>query len=77
MGLINNILESGIFPNKLKIFKVISIYKKSESTNLKIYWPIIAQIPTLKTSVFNENYIPKNFKYEFLHKNNMEYTKIL
>ena len=38
--IVNQSLNTGIFPDKLKCAKVIPIYKKGDNTNLDIYRPI-------------------------------------
>ena len=38
--IINQMLKSGIFPDSLKISKIVPLYKKDDDTNLSIYRPI-------------------------------------
>ena len=44
--IINQSLETGIFPNAFKTSKVIPIYKKGDKANLKNYRPI-SMLPTI------------------------------
>ena len=44
--MVNASLCSGIFPNCLKLARIVSIYKKADPMNMSNYWPI-ALLPTL------------------------------
>lgn len=66
LHLINSSLISGIFPDKLKISKVIPVYKKGETTNLKNYRPI-SVLPSI-SKIFET--VMCNRLVSYLEKNN-------
>ena len=68
--LINDSLRSGKFPDKLKIAKVIPLYKKNERDNFDNYRPI-SLLPVF-SKVF-EKIVHKQI-YEYFQSNNLFYT---
>ena len=53
----NQILTTGIFPDKLKIAKVVPIYKKGEHTQLCNYRPIY-MLPAISKVIEKNNVFP-------------------
>ena len=84
--LINQVLNTGIFPNELKIAKVIPIFKKDDPTLLKNYRPIsllstlskvIEKIIFTQLSLyFNENKLIFDDQYGFRSKHSTEYASL-
>ena len=68
--IINQILNSGIFPEKLKIAKVIPIHKKDDNKLFNNYRPI-SLLPVMSKIV--EKCIYKQL-YDYFQKNNMFYA---
>ena len=68
--IVNQFLNTGIFPDKLKCAKVIPIYKKGGNTNLDNYRPI-SILPTVST--FLERVIFDQL-YAHFHQNNLLYS---
>ena len=68
--IVNQSLNTGIFPDKLKCAKVIPIYKKGDNTNLDNYRPI-SILPTVSTIlervIFDQLYV-------HFHQNNLLYS---
>ena len=62
--IINQSLNTGIFPQKLKLAKVIPIYKKGEKTKLQNYRPI-SLLPSI-SKIFER--VVFNQPYEYLEK---------
>ena len=54
--LINQMLTTGIFPDKLKIAKVVPLYRKGDNTLFSNYRPI-SILPSLK-KIFTRNCMP-------------------
>ena len=84
--IINQSLKSGIFPNKLKIAKVIPIFKKDDKHDLNNYRPI-SLLPTISKvfervvhmqlfQYFTDNDLFYNYQYGFRKKHSTE-TAIL
>ena len=84
--LINQVLYSGIFPDKLKIAKVIPIFKKDDPSLFENYRPI-SLLPTIPKvlekqifiqlySYFNENNFLNDNQYGFRAKYSTEYATI-
>ena len=65
--IINQMLESGFFPDSLKIAKVIPLYKKGNINSITIY-RLISLLPTLST-VFER--VIFNQLYTYLDHNNL------
>ena len=65
--LINLSLLNGIFPSKLKLAKVVPIYKKNEDTNISNYRPI-SLLPTF-SKIFEK--VVFSQMYEYLTENNI------
>ena len=84
--LINQVLNTGIFPDELKIAKVIPLFKKDDPTLLKNYRPIsllstIAKVMekiifTQLSSYFNENKLIFDNPYGFRPKHSTEYAAL-
>ena len=84
--LINQVLNTCIFPDELKIAKVIPIFKKDDPTLLKIYRPIsllstlskvIEKIIFTQLSLyFNENKLIFDHQYGFRPKHSTEYAAL-
>ena len=84
--LINQVLNTGIFPDELKIAKVIPIFKKDDPTLLKNYRPIslllklskvIEKIIFTQLSLyFNENKLIFDNQYGFRPKHSTEYAAL-
>ena len=68
--IVNQSLNTGIFPDKLKCAKVIPIYKNGDNTNLDNYRPI-SILPTV--SKFLERVIFDQL-YAHFHQNNLLYS---
>ena len=68
--LINESFSSGIFPDKLKIAKVITLHKKGSTDNPSNYRPI--SLLSIFSTIF-EKVMHKRL-YEFLEKNNVLYS---
>ena len=60
--LINQVLYSGIFPDKLKIAKVIPIFKKDDPSLFENYRPI-SLLPTIPKVLEKQNL----FLYNYIH----------
>ena len=67
--IINQSLVTGIFPNKLKIAKVLPLFKKDDPTIMDNYRPI--SLLTAISKLF-EKVVFSQF-YEYFHKNNLFY----
>lgn len=67
LHLINSSLISGIFPDKLKISKVVPVHKKGETTDIQNYRPI-SILPAF-SKIFEKAMF--NRLAEFLEKNNL------
>ena len=65
--IINQMLMTGIFPNLLKISKVIPLYKKDDNTNMSNYRPI-ALVPSI-SKIFEKVILLQLTKY--LDENNL------
>ena len=65
--IINQMLESGIFPDDLKIAKIIPLYKKGNINSITNYRPI-SLLPTL-SNVFER--VIFNQLYTYLNHNNL------
>ena len=65
--IINQSLNTGIFPQKLKLAKVIPIHKKGEKTKLQNYRPI-SLLPSI-SKIFER--VVFNQLYEYLEKHNL------
>ena len=68
--IVNQSLSSGIFPNKLKIAKVIPIFKKDDTHLLNNYRPI-SLLPTI-SKVFEK--VVQEQLTEFLNVNKLLYN---
>ena len=84
--LINQVLNTGIFPDELKIAKVIPLFKKDDPKLLKNYRPI-SLLPTISKVVekiiftqlstyFNENKLIFDNQYGFRPKHSTEYAAL-
>ena len=84
--LINQVLYSGVFPDKLKIAKVIPIFKKDDPSLFENYRPI-SLLPTISNvleklffmqiySYFNEKKFLNDNQYRFRAKYSTEYAAI-
>ena len=84
--LINQVLNTGIFPDELKIAKVIPLLKKDDPKLLKNYRPI-SLLPTISKVVekitftqlstyFNENKLIFDNQYGFRPKHSTEYAAL-
>ena len=67
--IINQSLNSGIFPDKLKIAKIVPVYKKEDKHLIKIYRPI-SILPAI-SKVFEK--IVYNQLYKYFNNNNYLY----
>ena len=85
--LINQVLYSGVFPKKLKIAKVIPIFKKDDPSLFENYRPISLLLPTISKvleklifiqlySYFNETNFLNDNQYDFRAKYSTEYAAI-
>ena len=84
--LINQVFNTGIFPDELKIAKVIPLFKKDDPTLLKNYRPIsllstIAKVMekiifTQLSSYFNEHKLIFDNQYGFRPKHSTEYAAL-
>ena len=84
--IINQMLKSGIFPDSLKISKIVPLYKKDDDTNLSNYRPI-SLLPSiskffekvileqLSTYLDNNNLIHKH-QYGFRKHHSTEYAAL-
>ena len=83
---INQVLSTGIFPDKLKIAKVIPIFKKDDPTLFKNYRPIYL-LPTISkvlekiiftqlSSYFNEAKLFFDNQYGFRPKHSTEFAAL-
>ena len=85
-SLINQVLNTGIFPDELKIAKVIPLFKKDDPTLLKNYRPIsllstIAKVMekiifTQLSLYFNEHKLIFDNQYGFRPKHSTEYAAL-
>ena len=84
--LINQVLNTGIFPDELKIAKVIPLFKKDDPKLLKNYRPI-SLLPTISkviekiiftqlSTYFNENKLIFDNQYGFRPKHSTEYAAL-
>ena len=84
--IINQCLTTGIFPNKLKIAKVVPVFKKGDNELLNNYRPI-SVLPSIskifETVIYNqlydylqEHHVITNSQYGFRKKHSTEYTAI-
>ena len=68
--IVNQSLNTGIFPGKLKCAKVIPIYKKGDNTKLDNYLPI-SILPTISKNLQREIF---DQLYDLFHQNNLLYS---
>ena len=84
--LINQVLNTGIFPDELKIAKVIPLFKKDDPKLLKNYTPI-SLLPTISkviekiiftqlSTYFNEHKLIFDNQYGFRPKHSTEYAAL-
>ena len=84
--IVNQCLTTGIFPNKLKIAKVVPVFKKGDKDLLNNYRPI-SMLPSIskifETVIYNQLYeylqehrVITNSQYGFRKKHSTEYTAI-
>ncbi len=76
--IINQMLNTGIFPNKLKIAKVIPIFKKDNKTCFTNYQPI-SLLPAIFTQIYQfflHNKLLYNAQYGFRTEDSTEYTAL-
>ena len=84
--IINQMLMTGIFPNLLKISKVIPLYKKDDNTNMSNYKPI-ALLPSISkifekvillqlTKYLDENNLICEKQYGFRKNHSTEYAAL-
>ena len=84
--LINQVLNTGIFPDELKIAKVVPIFKKDDPTLFKNYRPI-SLLPTIAkviekiifsqlSSYFNDTKLLFDNQYGFIPNHSTEYTAL-
>jgi hypothetical protein len=82
--IINQSLKTGIFPEKLKLAKVIPVYKKNETFNVENYRPI-SILPAISKvfekvvhlqiySYFNQHKILSNSQYGFREEHSTEHA---
>ena len=80
--IINQMIETGVYPEKFKISKITPIYKKNERTNIANYRPI-SLLPTLSKifervihtqlyTYFDENKLLSEQQYGFREKHSTE-----
>ena len=80
--IINQIIETGVYPEKFKISKITPIYKKNERTNIANYRPI-SLLPTLSKifervihtqlyAYFDKNKLLSEKQYGFHEKHSTE-----
>ena len=72
--IINQMLRVGIFPDLLKISKVVPVYKKDDNTNLSNYRPI-----SLLSIIFEKVILEQLFTYlednNFIHRHQYGFRK--
>ena len=68
--IVNQSLNTGIFPDKLKCAKVIPIYKKGDNTKLDNYRPI-SILPTVSNTL---EWVIFDQLYAYFHQNNLLYS---
>ena len=84
--IVNQCLTTGIFPNKLKIAKVVPVFKKGDKDLLNNYRPI-SMLPSIskifESVIYNQLYeylqehrVITNSQYGFRKKHSTEYTAI-
>ena len=84
--IINQMIETGVYPDKFKISKITSIYKKNERTNIANYRPI-SLLPTLSKifervihtqlyTYFDENKLLSEQQYGFCEKHSTELAAV-
>ena len=84
--IINQMIETGVYPEKFKISKITPIYKKNERTNIANYRPI-SLLPTLSKifervihtqlyTYFDENKLLSEQQYGFREKHSTELAAV-
>ena len=84
--IINQMIETGVYPEKFKILKITPIYKKNERTNIANYRPI-SLLPTLSKifervihtqlyTYFDENELLSEQQYGFREKHSTELAAV-
>ena len=84
--IINQMLKLGIFPDSLKISKVVPLYKKDDQTNLSNYRPI-SLLPSISkifekvlleqlTTYLDNNNLIHNHQYGFRKRHSTEYAAL-
>ena len=84
--IINQMLKLGIFPDSLKISKVVPLYKKDDDSNLSNYRPV-SLLPSISkifekvlleqlTTYLNNNNLIHNHQYEFRKRDSTEYAAL-
>ena len=75
--IINQMLRVGIFPDLLKISKVVPVYKKDDNTNLSNYRPI-SLLPSM-SKIFEKVILEQLFTYlednNFIHRHQYGFRK--
>ena len=66
-ALVNQSLSTGIFPEKLKIAKIIPIYKKNEDDDMNNYRPV--SLLPIFSKIFEK--VVQNQLYNYLNNNNL------
>ena len=85
--IINQMLKLGIFPDSLKISKVVPLYKKDDDTNVSNYRPI-SLLPSISkifekvllkqlTTYLDNNNLIHNHQYGFRKRHSTEYAALI